>query len=60
MPLRDVVLNHPLEPLSRQQTCLRKASNCTGYRSEWEREKFFGVCIDPRGITFKNSGERMA
>ncbi|MDR4494194.1 MAG: tetratricopeptide repeat protein [Nitrospirales bacterium] len=37
---------------------LRKPSNCTGYRSDWEREKFFGVCIDPREITFRNSKER--
>jgi TPR repeat protein len=37
---------------------LRKPANCTGYRSDWEREKFFGVCIDPKGITFKNSKER--
>jgi TPR repeat protein len=37
---------------------LRKPSNCTGYRSDWEREKFFGLCIDPKGITFKNSKER--
>lgn len=39
---------------------LRKSSNCTGYRSDWEREKFFGVCIDPKGITFANSKERTA
>jgi hypothetical protein len=39
---------------------LRKPENCTGYRNEWEREKFFGVCIDPKGITFKHSGERTA
>ena len=38
---------------------LRKSSNCTGYRSDWEREKFFGVCIDPKGITFANSKERI-
>lgn len=39
---------------------LRKPANCTGYRSDWEREKFFGVCLDPKGITFKNSKERTA
>jgi TPR repeat protein len=39
---------------------LRKPVNCTGYRNDWEREKFFGVCIDPKGITFKNSKERTA
>lgn len=39
---------------------LRKPANCTGYRSDWEREKFFGVCIDPKGITFQNSKERTA
>ena len=39
---------------------LRKPANCTGYRSDWEREKFFGVCIDPKGITFKSSTERTA
>jgi TPR repeat protein len=37
---------------------LRKPVNCTGYRNDWEREKFFGVCIDLKGITFKNSNER--
>jgi uncharacterized protein len=37
---------------------LRKPANCTGFRSEWEREKFFGVCVDPKGITFNNSKER--
>lgn len=37
---------------------LRNPSNCTGYRSDWEREKFFGVCIDPKGITFKRSKDR--
>ena len=37
---------------------LRKPSNCTGYRSDWEREKFFGVCIDPKGLTFRNARER--
>jgi len=39
---------------------LRKPVNCTGYRNDWEREKFFGVCIDPKGLTFKNSIERTA
>ncbi len=37
---------------------LRNPSSCTGYRSDWEREKFFGVCIDPKGIAFKTSRER--
>lgn len=37
---------------------LRKPANCTGFRSEWEREKFFGVCVDPKGITFNNSKDR--
>ena len=37
---------------------LRNPSSCTGYRSNWEREKFFGVCIDPKGITFKTSKDR--
>lgn len=39
---------------------LRKPENCTGYRSDWEREKFFGLCLDPKGITFTNSRERTA
>lgn len=39
---------------------LRKSQNCIGYRSEWEREKFFGMCLEPKGITFKNSNERTA
>jgi len=38
---------------------LRKP-NCIGYRNEWEREKFFGLCLEPKGITFKNSRERTA
>jgi TPR repeat protein len=37
---------------------LRNPKNCTGYRSDWEREKFFGVCIDPKGIAFKSSKDR--
>jgi len=37
---------------------LRKPSNCTGYRNDREREKFFGVCVDPKGMTFKSSKER--
>ncbi len=36
---------------------LRKP-NCIGYRNEWEREKFFGMCLEPKEITFKNSTER--
>lgn len=36
----------------------RKPLICTGYRSDWEREKFFGVCIDPKGLTFRNSKKR--
>lgn len=37
---------------------LRNSLNCTGFRSEWEREKFCCVCIDPKGIAFQNSKER--
>jgi uncharacterized protein len=37
---------------------LRNPKNCTGYRNDAEREKFFGVCIDPRGITFAGAQER--
>lgn len=37
---------------------LRNPESCTGYRSEWEREKFFGVCIDTTGIKFRTSRER--
>jgi TPR repeat protein len=39
---------------------LRKSQNCIGYRSEWEREKFFGLCLEPKGIVFKTSKERTA
>jgi TPR repeat protein len=37
---------------------LRNPQNCTGFRSAKERERFFGVCIDPTGITFPSSKER--
>lgn len=37
---------------------LRRPANCTGYRSDAERQRFFGVCIDPKGITFRTSRER--
>jgi TPR repeat protein len=37
---------------------LRKPDNCTGFRNDWERQKFFGVCIDPKGITFHSAKER--
>ena len=38
---------------------LEKAASA-GYRSEWEREKSFGMCLELRGITFKKSCERTA
>ena len=39
---------------------LRIPSNCLGYLSDREREKFAGICADPKGIAFKNSKERTA
>ena len=39
---------------------LRVPSNCLGYFDDKEREKFAGVCSDPKGITFNNSAERTA
>lgn len=39
---------------------LRKPANCSGYRNDREREKFFGVCVDPEGLSFKSSKERTA
>jgi len=37
---------------------LRTPRNCIGYRSAPERERFFGVCVEPTGLTFQNSRER--
>jgi TPR repeat protein len=37
---------------------LRGKMNCIGYRDEVERNKFAGVCVEPRGLTFANSRER--
>jgi TPR repeat protein len=37
---------------------LRKPANCTGFRSDRERIRFFGVCTDPEGITFWSSKQR--
>lgn len=37
---------------------LRKPGNCLGYVDDAEREKFAGVCSDPKGIKFNSSTER--
>lgn len=37
---------------------LRVKMNCIGYRDELERNRFAGVCVEPRGLTFANSHER--
>jgi TPR repeat protein len=37
---------------------LRVKMNCIGYRDESERDRFVGVCIEPKGLTFANSRER--
>ncbi len=39
---------------------LRVPSNCLGYVDDKEREKFAGICSDPKGITFHSSKERFA
>lgn len=37
---------------------LRGKMNCIGYRDEVERNRFAGVCVEPKGLTFANSHER--
>ncbi|MBN8550015.1 MAG: SEL1-like repeat protein [Deltaproteobacteria bacterium] len=39
---------------------LRDPKNCLGYIDDPEREKFAGICADPKGVTFHNSKERRA
>jgi uncharacterized protein len=37
---------------------LRNPANCIGMRDDYEREKYFGVCEEPKGIAFTNEQER--
>jgi TPR repeat protein len=37
---------------------LRNPTNCIGMRNEYEREHFFGVCEEPRGVAFTSEQER--
>lgn len=39
---------------------LRDPGSCLGYINDAEREKFAGLCSDPKGITFHSSAERRA
>jgi TPR repeat protein len=37
---------------------LRGKVNCIGYRDEVERNRFAGVCVEPKGLAFANSSAR--
>jgi len=39
---------------------LSRGRSCLGYRDDVEREKFAGVCSDPKGLTFASSAKRFA
>lgn len=39
---------------------LSNPKNCTGYVSDAERDKFAGICAEPKGTTFHTSAERRA